>query len=159
MTSLFSSSPFSSFRGEVKSECWLMLTQSSLKCYDRHPSGINRKPLNSFSFNSPNSLVIVLPNVDSRPMPYMSPAKYHHLLFGMEEHSVSGVKQAVFVAGSLEEKEEWVAAIGAAMRGKSESGESRQQSKKSASVTPVRSSQRLAGRAAILSSPDSASVV
>lgn len=139
-----------------------MLTQSSLKCYDRHPSGINRKPLNSFSFNSSNSLVIVLPNVDHRPMPYMSPAKYQHLMFGMEEHSVSGVKQAVFVAGSLEEKEEWVAAIGAAMTGKSESEESRQQSKKSpksVSVTPVRSSQRLAGRTARLPSPDSASVV
>lgn len=139
-----------------------MLTSSSLKCYDRHPSGINRKPLNSFSFNSPNSLVIVLPNADSRPVPYMSPAKYQHLLFGMEEHSVSGVKKAVFVASSLEEKEEWVAAIGAAITGKSETGESRWQSKgspKSVSVTPVRSSQRLAGRSAGVSSPDSASVV
>ena len=150
-------------RGEVKSECWLVLTESSLQCYDRHPFGVTRKPLNSFCWTDPQNLVVVLNNVDSRSIFYMSPAKHQHLLFAIEQHSMSGVQRAVFIAASLEEKEDWVTAIESAITRNSgvigEGSNKKSPIKSGAMVTPVRSSPRLAARpvsmACTTSSPNS----
>ena len=150
----------------MKSECWLVLTESSLKCYDRHPAGITRKPLNSFCWTDPHSLVVVLHKVDPQFISYMSPSKHQHLLFSVEQHSMSGVKRAVFVAATSKEKDEWVTAIESAIMRRSgvvgsSSGE-KLPLRSGVFVTPVRSSRRLATRPASTvcstSSPDSSVV-
>ena len=102
------------FRGEVKSECWLVLTESSLSCFDRHPAGITRKPLSSFCWTDPQNLVVVLRRVHAPPSPYMSPSRNQHL-FAVEQHSASGVKHSVFVTDTLREKQEWVEAVESAI--------------------------------------------
>ena len=101
-------------RGELKSECWLVLTESSLSCYDRHPTGINRQPLSSFCWTDPQNLVVVLSRVDARPSPYMSPSRNQHL-FAVEQHSAGGTKRAVFVTETWKEKQEWIGAVEAAI--------------------------------------------
>ena len=102
------------YRGELKSECWLVLTESSLSCYDRHPTGINRQPLSSFCWTDPQNLVVVLSRVDARPSPYMSPSRNQHL-FAVEQHSAGGTKRAVFVTETWKEKQEWIGAVEAAI--------------------------------------------
>ena len=103
------------YRGEVKAECWLVLTESSLNCHDRHPAGITRKPLSSFCWTDPQNLVVVLSRVDSRPSPYMSPSRNQYL-FAVEQHSAAvGTKRAVFVTETMKEKQEWVQAVEAAI--------------------------------------------
>lgn len=130
-----------SLRGELKSECWLVLTDLSLKCYDRHPAGVTRKPLNSFSWADPKNLVVVLRKVDYCPFTYVSQTKHQHLLFAVEQHSVVGVQRAVFIAASVEEKKEWTAAIESAIMKESALPQK-------SSVTPVKSSSRLSTRPA-----------
>ena len=102
--------PPCTYRGEVKSECWLVLTESSLSCYDRHPAGVTRKPLSSFCWTDPQNLVVVLSKVDSRPSPYMSPSRNQHQ-FAVEQHSASGAKRAVFVTETWKEKQEWIRVV------------------------------------------------
>ena len=142
------------FRGEVKSECWLVLTDSSLQCHDRHPAGVTRKPLVCFSWTDPQSLVVVVRNVDSRPISYVSSTKHQHLMFAVEQHSAAeGVKRGVFITEALEEKEEWIVAIESAIMRSSgvvDSSSSTESSAAAASlrsgvtVTPVSRTQRLA---------------
>ena len=156
-------------RGEVKSECWLVLTNSSLLCYDRHPAGVTRKPLNSFCWTDPNSLVVVLSKVDSRAVSYQN--KLQPLLFAVEQHSMTGVKRAVFIAATLEEKQEWMSALESAITrnsgdlvtSTSSNSTSRgARSRPGSTVTPVRTSRRLATRPpstpCITSSSDSSEV-
>lgn len=103
-------------RGELKSECWLVLTDSSLQCFDRHPAGVTRKPLNLFRWTDPQNLVVVIRKVDPRPISYVTSTKHQHLMFAVEQHSMAeGVKRAVFIAAALEEKDEWIAAIESAI--------------------------------------------
>lgn len=134
-----------------------MLTSSSLKCFDRHLTGVNRKPLHSFSWGDSKNLVVVLKKVESRPLLYMSPGKYQNLSFAVEQHSVSGAKQATFVAGSVKEKEEWVDAI-EGMIGR----QSTLHPKRSPNLplrSPVRSSPRFAHRDSGTLSLDDSSIV
>ena len=74
----------------------------------------------------------------------MSQTKHQHLLFAVEQHSVVGVQQGVFIATSLEEKKEWTAAIESAITKES----ALSQKSSGANVTPVQSSSRLSTRPA-----------
>ena len=128
----------------MKSECWLVLSDTSLQCYDRHPAGITRKPLNSFRWSDPQNLVVVLRKVDSRLVSYM---KHQELLFAVEQHSsMTGVKQGIFIAGTLAEKEEWISAIESAITRNSGVLGDTSPSKCGVIGTPVHSSRRLTTR-------------
>ena len=155
-------------RGEVKAECWLVLTESSLNCHDRHPAGVTRKPLSSFCWTDPQNLVVVVGKVDSRPSPYMSPSRNQHL-FAVEQHSTAGVKRSVFVTETRREKEEWMEAVESAITRNSgvlggQSDKRSPPSRSGVSVTPISRTRRPGNRArpvttsSVTSSPDSSVV-
>ena len=155
----------------MKCECWLVLTESSLRCYDRHPSGITRKPLSSFCWTDPQNLVVVVRKVDSHPSPYMSPSRNQHL-FSVEQHSAAGIKRGMFVTETLKEKEEWIEAVESAITrnsgvlcGESSRKETHRPSSYGVVATPVSTTRRYSSRTrpastacTAASSPDTSAV-
>ena len=103
--------PLPSHRGELKAEGWLVLTNNSLCFYDRDPNRATRKPLNSFSFDSPDCATVFLPVIEKRLLPYSSPSRTLPLAFGLKQHSASGEELAVFITSSFQSKIEWVEAV------------------------------------------------
>lgn len=99
------------YRGEVTTEGWLVLTNDSLSFYDRDPRRVTRKPLTTFLFDSSVCAFVVSDMVDRKFLPYASPSRKRPLAFIIEQHSAHSTLRAIFIASSLQSKEEWVREI------------------------------------------------
>ena len=100
-----------SYRGKVKTEGWLILTENALNWYDRDPRGGMRKPAHSCTFGSPEWTLVVLPSIDKRSLPYATPNKQLDMSFGIEKIGTSSHEEIIFIAKNIPSKIEWVEAI------------------------------------------------
>ena len=100
-----------SYRGKVKTEGWLILTENALNWYDRDPRGGMRKPAHSCTFGSPEWTLVVLPSVDKKSLPYATPNKQLDMSFGIEKIGTSSHEEIIFIAKNIPSKIEWVEAI------------------------------------------------
>ena len=99
------------YRGKVKTEGWLILTENTLNWYDRDPLGGTRKPAHSCTFGSPEWTLVVLPSINKRSLPYAIPNKQLDESFGIEKIGVSSHEEIIFIARNIQSKIEWVEAI------------------------------------------------
>ena len=99
------------YRGKVKTEGWLILTENTLNWYDRDPRGGMRKPAHSCTFGSPEWTLVVLPSVDKRSLPYATPNRQLDVSFGIEKIGTSSHEEIIFITKNIQSKIEWVEAI------------------------------------------------
>ena len=99
----------------MKTEGWLILTEDSLNWYDRDPRGGTRKPSHSCIFGSPKWTLVVLPSINKGSLPCAIPSKQLDVSFGIEKIGTSSHEKIIFIARNIQDKIEWVEAIGKAL--------------------------------------------
>ncbi len=104
-----------SSRGSLKTLGWLLLKKNSLHFYDRNPDhSVTRKPLCSFDFTSSDSVYHILTAITERNELFRYSEKQLTCAFGLRKYSNNNLDQqkVIFLAPSLQNKIEWVEAIG-----------------------------------------------
>ena len=108
------------YRKKVRRSGWLILTESSLKWYELMATHSMGKPTHMFDFESTGCTFALVPSVDDRSIPPgMAETKFNQT-FTVRKHEADSLEEIAFVATSIEDKVEWLEAIGQVLHARSD---------------------------------------